>query len=324
MHSILRPVFFAVTFAVTLPFVFWSHPAAAAEHEMECRVLLSRAKKAIEIPKVFHAKAWGIIHIQTSQGKCVEPIEVWRTRNLPWKVIELAEGAEPPEFKRPPKPKPKPKSDPRIPLPKADEIFMPPEIPGGPSSSADCNRKLDEFWVQDWHNIKGREYWTSDVYTIDHNGDGVTDNIGFRLKRKGKPDLDIRYFAPMGQIPGIALSGLKLTDERVIPWICFGRITLTEPPVIELPKELSIRPDLAREMMLKKDPSLKTEEEKEKEGEKKKPEEPKGVMFWVLLGTGIVIVLGGGGFGAFWFVKRRRGSRGDDEEDEEDDEDEDY
>ncbi len=320
--SARRSFLIAVFIAVSATLLFGGgRDAASAAGEIECKVLLANAVKAGKRPTVYYAKEWGVVHVQTSSQKCVEPIEVWKARHLKWKVIELAKGASPPAInsagKRSGRIK---KTLPDIRLPKVEQVFSPPLIPGGPLYPADCNRKLDEFWFQGGHMIKGQFYWLSDVYTIDHDGNGIVDNIGFRLKSQGLPDINIRYFAPKGKIQGSYIDKLRLVSEKVIPWICFGRISFTEPPKIEQPDKLLSRPDLARDMVAKSSPVEKAKEETKnknegKAKEKKKEKQPSSFMFWLLTGLGILII--GGGGGAFWFIKLRHGS--DDEDESEDD-----
>ncbi len=302
---------FLVAFSV---FMISGGGNALAAGEIECSTLLANAAKTGKKPSVYYAKDWGIIHIQTSSEKCIEPIEVWKARRLPWKVIKLAKGASPPAIGSAENRLNSMKKD--IQLPKAEQVFSPPPISGGPLYSSDCNRRLNEFWFQGGHLIDGQFYWLSDVYTIDHDGNGIVDNIGFRLKSQGVSDIDIRYFAPNGNIQGSEIDKLKLASDKVIPWICFGRISFAEPPAVEHPNEMLNRPDLARDMMAKSGAVTDKAKEKNKNKNeiKAKKSQPRGALFWLLTGS-LILVIGGGG--AFWFVRLRRGS---DDEYESDDE----
>ena len=77
------------------------------------------------------------------------------------------------------------------------------------------NLKRD-CWVFD---VGGVRYSLVRVYTIDLDSDNRVDDVGFRLKAPGKPDLAISYLG--GDLPGATLPELQLSDEGVIERLCF-------------------------------------------------------------------------------------------------------
>jgi len=285
--------------------VFLGWPGGASAAKLECNSLIGKARNAGETPKVYYNKSWGIIHVLTSRDECVEPVEIWNRRGLPWKAILLKEGEEPPKPGAAAKPAAKPPPG-----------TAQPATAATPPPGAECTRDLGEFWKPGRHMIRGVSYWLSSVYTFDLNGDGVTDNVGFRLKSKDKPDVVLRYFGASGQLSGKSLPGLDLNDDGMIPRLCFGQLPLTEMAEIEPMESLFKSPDLAKEMEARKAGTYKPE------GERSKVVEESGGLPWLAISAGVFTVLALGGVAAFLTRRKWMGKKGD--EDEEEDEDEDF
>ncbi len=217
----------------------------------------------------------------------------------------------------------------------------PPRSLGGPqgetgkapalSPATDCTADLNSLWKKGGHDIRGIRYRLSQVFTIDLDGDGRTDNVGFRLKAWKTPDLVIRYFAGPGHLAGRSVPTLKLDDEDVISGLCFGQLSFDTPR----PKDWDAgrgrvfeTPNLAREMMATGDTARRM-----KQGSAARPERG-GMMstgLWAGIAAAAVLLVAAGGAGAYltrrrWLpvlkrlgnARRKEGEEGEDEEEEED------
>ncbi|MEE9544196.1 MAG: hypothetical protein V3V55_01190 [Rhodospirillales bacterium] len=290
----------------------------AALERIGCDTLLHEASKSGEVPKVTLNTSWGIIRIETSLGYCREPVEVWRGRHLQDIPVTKTEESKTPKIQLPKQVSPKQVSPkPAVPEPAAPKPTAP--VPTGKP----CDKSLSEFWKQGEHSIKGTTYWLSQVFTIDRNGDGIMEDVGFRLKAKGKPDLLIRYFADGDQISARSLSRLALPDETVIPRLCFGQVVFEEPfkvqsVPVEKKKAFEI-PDLAREMKVKTG-EISEEPETAAKGD---AEKTVGTKIWISIAAGLFVLFAAGGLIAFltrrkWLPKLKKSAE-DEEEDDDDD-----
>lgn len=128
-----------------------------------------------------------------------------------------------------------------------------------PASGEGCTVQLDTLWQPGHHEIIGIRYWLSQVFTIDLDGNGVTDNVGFRFVAPGARNLVIRYFAAPGLLAARSVPSLKLSDESAIYRLCFGQREFgPEPAPKAKPKAVQLikpfePPDLAKEMRAKKE-----------------------------------------------------------------------
>jgi hypothetical protein len=236
-----RSVFAAVLLAL-ITLAGWPSAAAAA---VSCDQILKNAKKTGKLPTVTHIVDWGIITMTSALGSCKEPIEVWRDRHITW--IKVSKGTRAAPKVAAPK-----VAAPKITTPKTRKAAAPLPLP----PPEPCNQRLKNFWRQTTVSIRGENYYLSQVFTIDQDNDGVTDNLGFTLKARGKPDMVVRYFASPGQISGKALPGIGIGNDQLVARFCFGRVDLGAPPediATSAAEEESFKlPDLAKQMKRQK------------------------------------------------------------------------
>ncbi len=125
---------------------------------------------------------------------------------------------------------------------------------------------LTEHWHSEILSVGGNWYALARAFSIDQDGDGVTDNVGFVLVSEDASELIIRYKAERGQFSGRSLAGLRLDDESVFPSLCFEMATFDLPrtdtvqPIFEVP-------DLAAEARVRA-------EEQQANAEEKRPPTP--------------------------------------------------
>lgn len=176
-----------------------------------------------------------------------------------------------------------------------------------PSLAAHCDKNIGDYWVSGTYEIKGEKYWLSKVFTIDRDNDKHTDNIGFRLTGPEGKTLVLFYFAPKGGLSGRSMAPFKLSDETVIPTLCFEQISF------ELPLENYRSSEF---------PDLSAEIGKKIHGNEQKPAVADSThTIWIGIIFGVPLGLLVGGLVAYLMVRMRR--RGDDDGDEDDEEDDD-
>ena len=278
----------------------------AALERIGCDILLREASKSGEVPKVTLNASWGIIRIETSLGYCREPVEVWRGRHLQDIPVTKTQESKTPKI--------------QLPKPAAPEPAAPKPTAPVPTGKL-CDKSLSEFWKQGQHSIEGTAYWLSQVYTIDRNGDGITEDVGFRLQAKEKPDLLISYLADGNQISARSLPRLALPDETVIQRLCFGQLIFAElsnkqSMPVEKKKAFEI-PDLSREMKVKTG-EISEEPETAAKGE---AEKTVGTTVWIGIAAGLFILFAAGGLIAFltrrkWLPKLKKSAEDDDDDDD--------
>lgn len=209
---------------------------------------------------------------------------------------------------------------PAAPKPAAPEPAAPKPTAPVPTGKL-CDKSLSEFWKQGKHLIKGTTYWLSQVYTIDRNGDGITEDVGFRLKAKGKPDLLISYLADGNQISARSLPRLALPDETLIQRLCFGQLIFAELSKKQLvpveKKKVFDIPDLAREMKIKTG-EISEEPETAAKGD---AEKTIGTTIWISIAAGLFVLFAAGGLIAFltrrkWLPKLKKSAEDDDDDDD--------
>ncbi len=203
------------------------------------------------------------------------------------------------------------------------------KVVGAPrrSSAADCSGELAALWKQQEHDVLGSRYWLAQIFTIDLDGDGRTDNVGFRLKAADSPDLVIRYFADEGHLAARSVPTLRLDDEDVISGLCFGQASFNKPKPKGPKKELLPRafetPDLEKELMAKENPAPAVTQA-ERGGVI-----PNGLWAAIVAVFGLVVAAGGTGIylsRRIWLPalkrlgKARRKDGGEEEDEEEEEE----
>ena len=206
----------------------------------------------------------------------------------------------------------------QLPKPAAPEPAAPEPTAPVPTGKL-CDKFLSEFWKQGNHLIEGTAYWLSQVYTIDRNGDGITENVGFRLQAKGKPDLLISYLADGNQISARSLPRLALPDETLIQRLCFGQLIfaeLSKKQLVPVDKKKAFKiPDLAREMKIKTG-EISEEPETAAKGE---AEKTIGITIWISIAAGLFVLFAAGGLIAFltrrkWLPKLKKSAEDDDDD----------
>ncbi len=356
-RTVLPPAVFVLAVSV-LP---QRHHAAAAP-ETDCETLLEKAAKADEIPEVTIDSATNSVRIRTSEGECVERLSAStappaapgppeparaapRTAPTPLRaapsVTEVPEPAPAPaipETAEPGKPfethpyfRPQP-APPPGPRPLDGSRGETAKAPA-PPPAADCAGDLGALWKKGEHDIRGSRYRLSQVFTIDLDGDGRTDNVGFRLKAAKTPDLVIRYFAAPGQPAGRSVPTLRLDDEEVISGLCFARVSFDTPR----PKDRETgrafeTPDLAREMMAKGDTARRMKQGLAAGSERGGTG---AAGLWAGIAVASVLLLAAGGAGAHltrrrWLpalkrlakARQKKGEEGEEEEEKEEEEEE--
>ncbi len=166
-------------------------------------------------------------------------------------------------------------------------------------------KKIKEVWSSGFHKISKTQYWLNRAFTLDEDHDGAVDNIGFILKADDKADLFIYYFPGPGRQSVSIAPMLRLKDDRGVKKTCFGQESFKKPLVVkkELPGGFKV-PDLAQEV-------------KDRDAKANKPGLPKpakkksfmggaGLVFAIVMGTGLLLVIGGG---AGYALARRRSDR---------------
>jgi len=302
--------FLSFIILTVISLVFGDRFISAVAAEIECNALLGKTLKKGEKPKVTYDKSWGIAYVESSEGTCKEPIEVWRGRRLadiPVKTVDEmppSEGGAHEAGKAPVKLAPTAKSSSAaVPAPLKSKPKPPP-----------CDKELEDFWKEGSHIINGVGYWLFKVHTVDIDNDGVIDDIGFRLKAQGKEDLVMNYFGGADNVPAKSFPSLKLADESMISRICFGFANFNDPTPPQQPQQTQSAeqapqnpfqvPDLAAEMKKKEGG------DKKEEGKPEAPSETSGSGFglalWIIIG---VVLAGGVGGGGWYFVTHAHGKR---------------
>ncbi len=328
-------------------------PGARAAR-VDCGVLLKAAAKAGVTPTLYLDADYGITRLESGGDYCLEPIEEWRLRGLhlkssgktpppqpeaaespaPPPAPELAPAAPPEAARKAPAPPPAREPAPAAPPEAARKAPVPPPArelaPAAPPEPArapppprpletgePCDRALDEFWRGTVVAVRGVSYRLDRVYTIDLDSDNRVDDVGFRLKAQGKPDLVISYLR--GDLPGGSIPDLRLSDEGVIERLCFGSLTIetAAAPSVAIP-------DLAAEtrsrMKIRFSPKESGAAEEAEAAEETAADEDIPLWMWVVLGLA-VLMMGGGG--TAWFFLIRGQADDEDEEDGEEDEEDD-
>ncbi|MEE8394138.1 MAG: hypothetical protein V3R66_07315 [Rhodospirillales bacterium] len=186
-----------------------------------------------------------------------------------------------------------------------------------------CESKLEHFWRAGELNIKGTMYWLSGVFSIDLDGDGGVDNIGFKVKTQGKVGNVIRYF-PMapGQLSAQTINDLKLEDDNDVFMMCAGNLTFERPKSAKKYAEISEAPPTNVTGIQETGTGAKKGEEQEGEPELEvtTPSKLPKIKTKHLILLGGVFLVGGGIFGLYWINRTPKKDGEDGEEGEEEDE----
>ncbi|MDP6624054.1 MAG: hypothetical protein QF754_17500 [Alphaproteobacteria bacterium] len=171
--------------------------------------------------------------------------------------------------------------------------------------------------------IGGAEYWLAKVFTLDLDGDGHVDNIGFRLRSDEGQDRTLRYRIRGKKLSASDFPKLRLADEQLISRMCPSSVSFREPveEILQVKEEPEKKqdqkgfsvPDLAKQSRRDKG---STEPVKRSEG--KTWTTP--VWLWVVAGGAIALLVLGGIVVVLLMGRRKSGDDGDEEDDDYEDE----
>ena len=303
-----------------------SSGALAKPIYLDCKDLIDKSNKTGSIPNVSIDLEWGIVRISTEEHYCREPEEIWRRRGLLWPVNEVR-GTEAPRFLASPKnkvfgpvveeaapvnPSPpifdlgselKPNFKPKLgmpaqlnePIPKLRSQIK----KAGPGPEAQpCDLKIEEIWSAGYHRFNDIDYLLSEIFTIDGNGDGITDNLEFTLEAHDRSRLTVRKFQPGGLRKVSELPSLDLISDDDVVMVCRDRVSFTIP--FKKAGRISIAPGLtgtARSRILSR-----SDGKTGSVGSKASREQSGTIDLGVLLGVSVVTL---GIFIAFLFYLRQ-------------------
>jgi len=172
-----------------------------------------------------------------------------------------------------------------------------PQTPAGekaPDSHDRCDRTIGDFWGPGEIDIKGSKYYLSGAFTVDKDGDGWVDNVGFKLKLVGRVGNVIRYFDSPGRLSGQTTPDLKLPNDSDITRLCAGDV------MFKLPKRFQSKEEEKEEKEPEKAPEpgqetvKEPEKEKPEEAPKEKPKKgPSKAAMLVITGAGILLLISG-------------------------------
>jgi len=283
----------AITLLMAAPF----SPAVAAE--MSCDQLAKILAQTGENPAISINTAKETVTLRTSRGFCTEGIDAWSKRPAVSSKADKKPAVQS-------KPEPAPKQVAPVPV-----LESPPAAPS-------CRYQVGDVWGSMTVNIEGVDHWLVRAFTMDLDGDRIIDNVNFKFQAKNKSTRELQYFGVPGEIPGNAYPVLKLRDESVIRYLCFGQQKYKMPDFFGDKKERVLfgvhKPDLAGE----KDARDRGVTYVRPSTKKQKPKEEE-TSWWVWLAgsLGLLMLLGGSGF---WFYRQRAKAKdgdeaGDDDED---------
>lgn len=197
-------------------------PLPALGQEVACDALIAEARSRGESPTLALDASGGQVQLQTSFGTCRESAPAWSARKL--SLVQDRKG----EMKvRLPAPRPS--------LPVARPKAASSGHPGtrarfATNGGTKCDLHLGDLWKPVRVQLTGGTYWLDRVFTIDLDGNGQVDNMGFLFKHeKGGEDLSMQYFGVSGEVGVSELPGLGLTDDRMLERLCFGSLRLDHP-----------------------------------------------------------------------------------------------
>ena len=93
-----------------------------------------------------------------------------------------------------------------------------------------CDRDLATFWSPGEHEVEGNKSWLSGVFTVDLDGDGRVDDVGFKIKSEGRIGNILNYFPTTeGRLVGKNVRTLMLEDDKDVHRLCPGNVTFERP-----------------------------------------------------------------------------------------------
>jgi hypothetical protein len=276
-----QPATYLALTAAALASVFLVFAQTSGDaQEVDCDVIHRHVVESGELPNFIIDPSTDSVTVTTSRGQCRESTVDWTKRD--WNGL----GNRVQPAARPQQPQPPPAARQEAPASPPARTASPPagaEFPARPFETHPAFRKdpapaeptvtapaaqddmprrrppgdclpLAEFWKPGDVIFNGRTFQIARAFTIDANGDGVVDDVGFRLKSSTGDEADMRYFPRTGSAAAKAIEGLGLADDSVISRLCFGSVDLLaerppEPSRAEAPPppQAFRVPDLASE-----------------------------------------------------------------------------
>lgn len=195
-----------------------------------------------------------------------------------------------------------------------------------------CDREITMFWEPSEHIIDGRKYWLAGVFTIDLDGDGRVDDVGFKIKSKGRIGNILNYFpSTEGRHSGKTVDSLQLEDDRDIHRLCADNVTFKHPGDEEEEQRKatevkSYTSDAAISQAAEAKANAEAEAQALAEAEAAAAEEAKNkkdvpTFVFVIAGISLVLLLAGGIGLALGFKNMTRSKDEDDEYEDDDEED---
>lgn len=255
---------------VTLACVIcWSAIASAQSVAVDCNTLVRDATASAAVPRVTLDPDWGVVRIATPERQCREPAEKWRRRGLAWPVKNVP-GSERPSHaflpdgvaatRNPPVPVRSPRVARPAPQPvatrgKADlarRLQNLIALPVTPKTAA-CDAKIEDFWTSGYHSVDGVDYLLTEARTIDGNGDGVADNLQFKLVAHDRSQLTIRVFERRGRRSASDVRSLNISPNLDVARFCPARVAYSIP--VKTSGTISIAPGLKGQVKARMRPS---------------------------------------------------------------------
>lgn len=190
-----------------------------------------------------------------------------------------------------------------------------------------CDRDLVNFWEPGEIVIEGQKFWLSGVFTIDLDGDGRIDDVGFKIKAEGRIGNILNYFpATEGRLSGKTVESLKLEDDSEIHRLCAGNLTFEREDVAKLAKrKRKLAVNQVRTQDINSGNKTATPEQKASEEELQKeqlPQKKTSKVFLIVAGIAMIMLLAGGI--GLAMALRNISRPGKDEYEDDDDDDDDY
>jgi hypothetical protein len=265
--------------------------AMAGTKQVPCNTLIGKMLKAGKVPTVMIDTDFGIVRITTTDRHCLEPLEEFQRRKLLWPFKKFAQGDIPKKIKKA----------------SSSAIKSVPDAPKSP-----CDLTLAKYWSKGRHTINGAEYWLSEIFTIDRNKDGYTDNLGFKMIAKDHSSRIIRYFGSEEQESARQLSSMALPDDSIIERFCFGRTSFNEPPQKRVEKITGL-PNLTSEINSRMESPNKTTRSAPKQ-----PGVGTSIRLWMGIAVSITIALIAIGSAVIFGIRRRKNQNEDNDDEDED------
>ncbi|MHA1598389.1 MAG: hypothetical protein ACTSV1_06665, partial [Alphaproteobacteria bacterium] len=113
-------------------------------------------------------------------------------------------------------------------------VAAPPSSEVDPDNAKICEVSVTDLWAPGEYDIDGKTFWLAGVFTIDYDGDGRVDDVGFKINAEGKIGNVLNYFpATENRLSGKTVASLRLDDERDIGRLCADNVTFDRPDPVE-------------------------------------------------------------------------------------------